>query len=173
MKTKSPSRKSPSKVAPRTARRTVGKRKTPQFASILVPLDFSGKSRQALAAAIPLAEQHGGKIILLHVVEPPLVRSVPEFPTYVPVPIADLVKAATARLNAMARKLVKPSILSAVLVEVGQPSIEIVEVARRRKVDLIAVASVGRTGLKRLLLGSTAESVVRHAPCAVLTLRKR
>ncbi|MBL9189901.1 MAG: universal stress protein [Opitutaceae bacterium] len=173
MKKQSPSRKSPSKAASRATRSSAGKKKRGPFATILVPLDFSGKSRQALAAALPLAEQQGGKIILLHVVEPPLVRNVPEFPTYVPVPITDLVKAATARLNAMARKLVKPAFLSAVLIEVGQPSIEIVEVARRRKVDLIAIASMGRTGLKRLLLGSTAESVVRHAPCAVLTVRKR
>ena len=54
----------------------------------------------------------------------------------------------------------------------GDAASEIVRVARERKVDLIVIASHGRTGLGRILFGSTAESVVRHAPCPVLVVKQ-
>ena len=53
----------------------------------------------------------------------------------------------------------------------GEAASEIVRVARERKVDLIVIASHGRTGLGRILFGSTAEAVVRHAPCPVLVVK--
>jgi nucleotide-binding universal stress UspA family protein len=53
----------------------------------------------------------------------------------------------------------------------GEAASEIVRVARDRKVDLIIVSSHGRTGLGRILFGSTAEAVVRHAPCPVLVVK--
>jgi len=55
----------------------------------------------------------------------------------------------------------------------GHPSTEICRYAASQECDLIVMATHGRTGLKHMLLGSTAEQVVRHAPCAVLTLRVR
>lgn len=55
----------------------------------------------------------------------------------------------------------------------GHPSTEICRYAVGHECDLIVMATHGRTGLKHMLLGSTAEQVVRHAPCAVLTLRVR
>ena len=53
----------------------------------------------------------------------------------------------------------------------GEAASENVRVARERKVDLIVIASHGRTGLGRILFGSTAEAVVRHAPCPVLVVK--
>jgi len=53
----------------------------------------------------------------------------------------------------------------------GDAAAEIVRVAKERKVDLIVLASHGRTGLGRILFGSTAEAVVRHAPCPVLVVK--
>ena len=53
----------------------------------------------------------------------------------------------------------------------GEAASEIVRVAREREVDLIVIASHGRTGLGRILFGSTAEAVVRHAPCPVLVVK--
>ena len=53
----------------------------------------------------------------------------------------------------------------------GDAASEIVRVARERNVDLIVISSHGRTGLGRILFGSTAESVVRHAPCPVLVVK--
>jgi nucleotide-binding universal stress UspA family protein len=53
----------------------------------------------------------------------------------------------------------------------GPPVDEIVRIARENQVDLIVIATHGHTGLKHLLLGSVAERVIRHAPCAVLVVR--
>ena len=53
----------------------------------------------------------------------------------------------------------------------GHPAIAICEYAREQKCELIALATHGRTGVAHLLIGSTAEQVVRHAPCPVLSLR--
>jgi len=53
----------------------------------------------------------------------------------------------------------------------GEAAAEIVRVARERDVDLIVISSHGRTGLGRILFGSTAEAVVRHASCPVLVLK--
>ena len=53
----------------------------------------------------------------------------------------------------------------------GAPSHEIIRYAEREQADLIVLGTHGRSGLKRLLLGSVAEHVVRKAPCAVLTVR--
>jgi nucleotide-binding universal stress UspA family protein len=55
----------------------------------------------------------------------------------------------------------------------GDAATEIVRVAQERGVDLIVIASHGRTGLGRILFGSTAESIVRHAPCPVLVVKRR
>ena len=59
------------------------------------------------------------------------------------------------------------------LVRIGNPAAEIVSVARLLKSDLIVISTHGRTGLKHLLLGSVAETVLRHAPCPVLIVRNR
>jgi len=58
------------------------------------------------------------------------------------------------------------------LVRIGKPFNEINEAANELKADLIIISTHGYTGLKHTLLGSTAERVIRHAPCAVLVVRK-
>jgi nucleotide-binding universal stress UspA family protein len=59
------------------------------------------------------------------------------------------------------------------IIESGNPFEKILDVAEARKIDLIVLATHGRTGVKRLLIGNVAEKVVRHAPCPVLTVRSR
>jgi len=141
---------------------------------ILVPLDFSGKSRQALDFAVPLAEQYGGKIILIHVVEP--IPAYPPFPGEVGVAAVNAVPAAEAsqkRLASLACELVPAELLAETTVRHGRAYREIIDAADELGVDLIVIATHGYTGLKHVLLGSTAEHVVRHARCAVLTVRRR
>jgi nucleotide-binding universal stress UspA family protein len=53
----------------------------------------------------------------------------------------------------------------------GSPKTEIIQYARKRNIDLIVIATHGRTGLAHVLIGSVAETVVRTAPCPVLTVR--
>ncbi|MCU0784207.1 MAG: universal stress protein [Verrucomicrobia bacterium] len=140
---------------------------------ILVPLDFSGKSRQALDFAVPLAKQYGGKVFLLHVVEPPYVY--PYHPGEIGVAAVDprpIAEASKKKLSALARELVPPDVLGKTMVRTGRAYLEIVDAADELGADLIALSTHGHTGLKHVLLGSTAEHVVRHARRPVLTVRR-
>jgi hypothetical protein len=75
-------------------------------------------------------------------------------------------------VNITIQRLLVPTDFSdpTLAIEWGQPAIEIVRYAREHAIDLIAMGTHGRGGLKRLLLGSVAESVVRGAPCPALTI---
>lgn len=141
---------------------------------ILVPVDFSPPSRKALPYALSFAAQFDAEIILLHVVEPAI------YPTemgYVPVEIETLYQtmhqSTSEKLAELARAQVPAAIPSRTMVRVGAPFQEITLAAQELDVDLIVIATHGYTGLKHVFMGSTAERVVRHAPCPVLTVRER
>lgn len=144
----------------------------PNFTRILVPLDFSGQSRQALPAAVQLAEQYDGSIILLHVVQPPVVLSaIPGGGQYlVPRDDAKAVKAAKIHLDGLAAEFVPARQSARTLVRRGSPCHQIVSAARKLKVDLIVMATHRYGGLRSTFIGSTAASIVREAPCPVLAV---
>jgi len=139
---------------------------------ILVPTDFSAYSKQAIDVAFGLAQKFGAKLSLLHVIE------MPAYPVdgYVPPSQA---KTLLEDLDRNARLELANSLLEAegVNIEVtrhvvlGKPYRTIVHMAAQEKVDLIVMATHGRTGLSHLVMGSVAERVVRLAPCPVLTFR--
>ena len=144
-----------------------------QINSILVPLDFSVPSKQALHAAVAFAKQFGAKLTLLHVVEP---VATPDFAASFPLALENdrLMASAKSELERVAKAARIPrGIVEKVLVRFGRSFHEIADAARTRKVDLIIIATHGYTGLKHALLGSTTERVVRHAPCPVLVVRQR
>lgn len=134
-------------------------RSFPRLQRILVPLDFSGKSRQALQFAAPLAGKFSARVLLLHVL--------PEKSS------ASRRTAALKRLRDTGQKLLLDGMLDEPLVRTGRPGREILAAARQNNVDLIALTTSGQTGLKRLIAGSTAEEVIRLAPCPVLSVRKK
>jgi nucleotide-binding universal stress UspA family protein len=139
---------------------------------ILVPVDFSEPSLKALKYALAFAEQFGAKLFLLHVVEPVVV---PDFAS-VPMPMDNnrLATSAKARLEHLCkRRGLERRLVHKKLVRTGTPFREITDAARALKVDLIVIATHGYTGLAHAILGSTAERVVRHAPCPVLTVREK
>jgi nucleotide-binding universal stress UspA family protein len=139
---------------------------------ILVPVDFSEPSLKALKYALAFAEQFGAKLSLLHVVEPIVV---PDFAS-VPMPMDNnrLATSAKARLEHLCkRRGLERRLVHKKLVRTGAPFREITDAARVLKVDLIVIATHGYTGLAHAILGSTAERVVRHAPCPVLTVREK
>jgi len=139
---------------------------------VLVPLDFSGRSRQALQVAVPLAQRYGGQVWLMHVVEPG--GSYPYFvgeATLATFDTTGIIERARERLATMANRLVPRELLGKNLVRVGRAYIEIITGAEELNADLIVIATHGYTGLKHMVLGSTAEQVVRHANCPVLTVR--
>jgi nucleotide-binding universal stress UspA family protein len=134
---------------------------------ILVPYDFSPASAKALAWAADLQRSLDGvPVHVIHVVDP-LPATAPEM----------LLAVLSERdLKAMADALtraVRDRGLAATTEVILAPASGhvIVEVARQRNANLIAMGTHGRGGLSRLVLGSVAEFVVRHAPCPVVTIR--
>ena len=139
--------------------------------SILVPVDFSGESMKALKYAVSLAHQYGAKITLLNVVEP---TGYPDF-AYFPLTMENekVMKSARGQLDLLCkREAIDPKLMERTLVRHGVPFHEITDAARTLKSDLIIIATHGYTGVKHALIGSTAERVVRHAPCPVLSVRE-
>ena len=107
----------------------------------------------------------------MHVVEP--VRPVGEMGiAYLPLATRTMVQHAKSRLRETLNHFKNPALLDPPIVRVGSAGREIAAAARGLKSDLIILATQGRTGLSRALLGSTAERVVREAQCPVLTVRK-
>jgi len=145
--------------------------------TILCPTDFSEPAEAAVGMAAELAGHFASELILLHVVSPPTaVVAEPSFAPgggYVRVQHQDyLVQSAEDRLHTLATRLA-PEVRARARVSVGRPGPTILAVAEREQASLIVIATHGRTGVKRLLFGSVAEKVVRHALCPVLTVRVR
>jgi nucleotide-binding universal stress UspA family protein len=144
------------------------------FRRILVPHDFSSNATAALKIAAGLAAPRGGRLVVLHALAPVYtgswVANGGELPAWVPP--QELVAETRQRLEALVARTVKGrrgAVTCRVLI--GDPYHCIVEAARQS--DSIVMATLGRTGLSHLLLGSVAEKVVRHAPVPVLTVRAK
>jgi len=147
--------------------------KTPPTHEILVPIDFSSASRATLVRAVGIARALGGQLTLLHVSEPPRYGgSMNELPGSIPPQIPIAPEKLARRLQALARKSVPTALAGEILVGEGVAGETIVAVARQRRCRLIVSATHGYSGMKRMLLGSTAEYIVRHSPCPVLTIRR-
>ena len=140
-----------------------------QIRRVLVPIDFSPPSRAALAYALPLVNKFRAELHLVHVFAPdyPL-SSLAALPLVVPE--VDVERRVRSHLRSVAKKeaaVIKKENVHAIK---GRPFEEICRLASELQIDLIVTATRGRTGLKHLALGSTAERVVRHAPCPVLVV---
>jgi universal stress protein A len=136
---------------------------------ILVPVDFSEHSREAMRYALAFAERFQARVALVHIVEQ-LVY--PGDWVFAPVPGPAYVTERTDDLVARLRQFAGAAGKEIVpVVRIGRAWQQVVEVAAQRKSDLIITATHGHTGLKHVLLGSVAEKIVRHAHCPVLTCR--
>ncbi len=145
-----------------------------EIRSILLPTDFSECANYALSYATSLARAAGASIICVHVIEP-VVPAVGYTGMTEPMPITDISEQLENSAERELPKIAACEECSGLRVEEvithGDAPSEIVRVARERGVDLIVISSHGRTGLGRILFGSTAEAVVRHAPCPVLVVK--
>jgi nucleotide-binding universal stress UspA family protein len=146
----------------------------PQLRQILLPTDFSGCANYALPYATAIARATKAKIICVHIVEP-VVPTVGYTGLAEPLPIADVSEQLEHSAERELPKLAAAEGTEGVEIEEviahGDPAAEIVRVAEERGVDLIVISSHGRTGLGRIIFGSTAEAVVRHAGCPVLVVK--
>lgn len=142
--------------------------------SILLPTDFSDCANFALPYATGIARATGASLICVHVVET-VVPAVGYSGMSEPLPIADLSEQLENSAERELPKIAECEECAGLNVEEvivhGEAATEIVRVAKERGVDLIVVSSHGRTGLGRMLFGSTAEAVVRHATCPVLVVK--
>ena len=141
---------------------------------IVVGIDFSEASADALKEAVLLAKNSSpAELHVVHVVTVP-VASASIGGSPLPVPLAMTAIDQTAKaLEQWLTPLREGPALVAGHVRVGRPDREIAQVASDVGADLIVVGTTGKQGLTRLVLGSVAESLVRHAPCAVLASRPR
>jgi len=139
---------------------------------ILVPMDFSEFASKALDYALAFAEQFNAQIVLLHVIEP---VAFSEGYLLAPATFDELnqtcLRTAQEKLAALSSDRIGQRVPAETLVRPGHAYAEIAATAKELEVDLIILATHGYTWLKHVVLGSTAERVVRHAPCPVLTVR--
>ncbi len=144
--------------------------------AILWPTDFSELSLQGGRQAVELCTVLGARLHVIHVV-PPLLA--PDFNLVIPpdlpfpVPGPDLIEPARRSLEKLVGERLGgvPNVILDAFV--GSPWSVICEYAKSEAIDLIVITTHGRTGLEHAIIGSTAERIVRHAPCAVLTVKNR
>jgi len=140
---------------------------------ILVPIDFSEHSKNALKYAIPYAIQFGARLDLLYVVEPTIYPADFSFGQVgFPNIEEELRKRGNEELASLVKNEIKDRVAAEATVRTGKPFYEINEYARENKIDLIIIATHGHTGVEHILFGSTVEKVVRKAPCPVLVVRQ-
>ncbi len=143
-----------------------------EIKKILFATDFSEGSGVALPYAVDLAKHYGAKLYLCHVIYDMAKTT----GWYVPHTsfdeiYADLEKSAKAALDKTFTEEMRGFKDIEQVIMKGTPYEEITKFAEANKIDLIVLATHGRTGIDRLLFGSTAEQVVRYAPCPVLSVR--
>jgi len=146
------------------------------FKKILCPTDFSEPSMEAVRAANELTLHFAAKLYLAHVIRGTPGVGLGRFGEGLDAfDIVGYEKAlardARRRLKDLIGNIVSNEARVGVVVTLGDPAKGILEIAEKEKVDLIVIATHGRTGWPHLVTGSVAEKVVRHASCPVLTIR--
>lgn len=134
---------------------------------IVCPTDYSHAGNAALRYAAALAQPSGGNLLIVYV-EPPSLPPLGAAPPHSPTAgeeasLAELLQGLGAGGKAPPHEIRKLR---------GDPAERIVQLAKAEQADLIVMATAGHAGLRRALLGSVAEAVMREAPCPVLTLHE-
>ncbi|MGQ9798049.1 MAG: universal stress protein [Ignavibacterium sp.] len=139
---------------------------------ILVPIDFSDYSKSALKYAVNFAKVFNAEMYLIYVNEPVIYS--PDFSMgQIAIPSVTVeIERAKEELTKLAQQEIPAEIKRQVIIKTGKPFVEIIETAAEEDIDLIIIATHGHSGVEHILFGSTAEKVVRKAPCPVLTLRE-
>jgi nucleotide-binding universal stress UspA family protein len=144
-----------------------------KITKILVPTDFSSYAETAMHYALDLAQDYAAEVLLLHVIPERDLRAIFDYPLGFPLEqvlheYQDKVEQHCAQVAAQAQQQGTPV---TPLVSFGVPYEKIIQAAKDHHVDLLIMATHGRTGLSHAVLGSVAERVVRLAPCPVVTIK--
>ncbi len=140
---------------------------------LLLPTDFSPAAERALSAASRiLAGSDEAQVLLVHTYHiAPTVVPLGGFGNgFAPHFVEDAHELAGRRVSPIARRLAKLGFDVEVLIERGDPATIVTELAEERSVDVIVMGTRGHSKLRQILLGSTAERVIEHAPCPVITV---
>ncbi|HEY5922233.1 MAG TPA: universal stress protein [Kofleriaceae bacterium] len=142
------------------------------FKHVLCPVDFSASARQAFELAAELARAERAEVTLLHVLELPVPYSGEPFSAEF---ARDLDQRSARLLDKWAGEMASTSSVPIkTRTRIGWAGAETLAVLDAdRSIDLVVLGSHGRTGIKRILLGSVAEKIMRHARCPVLISRRR
>jgi nucleotide-binding universal stress UspA family protein len=139
---------------------------------ILFPTDFSPYAKHALKYALDFAVDHEAKLYIIHVISKLNLPAGPGGSTY---PLTEIYKEMEQEAKKYLGHLVPKRFFEKITVENivvrGIPFLEIAKAAKKYDIDLVIIATHGRTGLSHALIGSTAEKVVRNAPCPVLCVK--
>ncbi|MDD5153473.1 MAG: universal stress protein [Desulfovibrionales bacterium] len=136
---------------------------------ILVATDGSRYSEKALDGAVNIARKCGSSLYVLNVVE-----LNPEFMSLAPEAVEKMERDSRTLLEETKERVSQKGITCETVIHEGEQPYEfIVSEAKRKKADLIVIGTHGRTGLKKLLMGSVAARVIGHAPCPVMVIPLR
>ena len=136
------------------------------FQRVLVATDGSKQCRAAVERAIDFAQSYGGEISVVSIVDVPA-----EFYAEAPQVVDDMIHKAQGYVEEVKKQAEASGVKAETFVKEGEAYQAIIEIAKARDVNIIVMGSHGRTGLKRLLMGSVAEKVIGYAPCPVLVTR--
>jgi len=134
---------------------------------ILFPVDFSKGDETALKLATSLARDLGASLLIVHVEESPLAYGGGEMYYGTPEPaVEDLREMLAAVVPADPNVSYEHRLLT------GSPASVVSRLVDEEEIDMIVMSTHGRTGISRILMGSVAEAIVRHAKCPVLTVKQ-
>ena len=145
---------------------------TPTVNKVLVPVDFSSRTQQVLDFATDLAKRYEASLDLIYVYEP-LTYALPEgYVLVTPDQLREILGQFEKQLAGAKQRAAAAGVpnVQTVLLQ-GSPIGEILRYAQERGTDLIVMGTHGRTGARRLFIGSVAENIVRASKCPVLTVR--
>ena len=143
---------------------------------VLVGIDLSPHAETALDFALSLRWPAETSFVVVSVVHPPILAHA-EAAAFAPDDLAGLYesvsKSSRDAASHAAKRLEAAGLRARALVVRGDPREALIEEAHREHADLIVLGSHGRTGLKKLVIGTVASHVVAHAPCSVLVVKQK
>jgi nucleotide-binding universal stress UspA family protein len=140
---------------------------------ILYPTDFSESSLEALKYGISFAKEYGAKLTVMHVVNEQIFSEGLSLPRVVSMEDVEreMVAEAERQLKVIIPLEDRAGLDWEVVIKKGNPFLEIIRYAHEQDADLIIIGTHGRSGIEHIIFGSTAERVVRKAPCPVLSVK--
>ena len=145
--------------------------KTYEIKKILVPVDFSPVSLNALDTAIAIGKRQHAMLSIIHVVENTYVLFPPEAGNVAGTILPELIKNANDSLSDLAKKLgTKNDLAISPIIQSGNPADEVCRWAHHKEIDLIVMGTHGASGLREFFIGSNAYRVVKNSPCPVITI---